>query len=95
MVFRRLLRVLDYAYLFLALVMLSSLLWVGAGLILIGMPLWFVSTLFIGFSDGMISIFAVYIAAVSGSVGLFWGWKRWRAHLHDEARRSQMLPPKK
>jgi len=102
MIFRRLLRVLDYAYLFFSLVILSSLLWASAGLILIGIPLWLLSTAFTEFSDGVISLsngiiltLAAYIACVFGSIGLFWGWKRWRSHLNDEARRAQALKSKK
>lgn len=89
MILRRLVRVLDYVSLFFSLVILSSLLWAGAGLVLIWAPLFFVAGWLFPLADGFVALSALYIACLSGSVGLFWGLKRWRQHLEGEAAKAR------
>ena len=99
--FRRFIQILDYAYLFFALVILSTILWMGAGFVLVAMPLFSIlSAIFPRFSGAIVAVFAfyvaavsgsIYVAAVSGSIGLFWGLKRWRRHLAEEANRATKI----
>lgn len=95
MSFRRVLRALDYAYLFFALVILSSLLWAGAGLLLAYGPVMVLFSILNTPADSAI-VTAVwfYVAAIFGSIGLFWGLKRWRKHISDEAQNRRAAPKK-
>jgi hypothetical protein len=90
--FRRCRQILELAYLFFALVVLSSVLWAGAGWILIGVPLsWILGVIFPQMGAFWSGIFTFYTALMSGSIGFFWGCKRWRRHLIEEAIRIEAV----
>ena len=87
---RHLLQVLDVAYLFFSLVILSSVLWAGVGLFLVWPPLSLVlSELFPNSKAALDAFSGVYIAGIFASIGVRWGWKQWRTHLRREAQKSR------
>lgn len=87
--FKRLRRILDYAYLFFMLVVVSALLWAGAAFIFSLVLLMLLPLPGVGVLDIILVFLPFYIALIAGSIGACWGWKRWRRHLREEAQREE------
>ncbi|MBW3637601.1 MAG: hypothetical protein KY445_14235 [Armatimonadetes bacterium] len=86
--FKRLLRILDYAYLFFMLVVVAALLWAGAAFVFSEVLLMLFPLSGVGVLDIILVFLPVYIALIAGGIGACWGWKRWRRHLREEAQRE-------